>query len=112
MVKAELKEAVVRMLVDKNVLTTGDGASVVSSPSPHSYPGKDQVEVVGGQSVIVGASEIEFKPSRTVPKLTPLYPGRSSEDVRLRLRLARLQFEAQEKERDAEYSHRLAVRRM
>ena len=39
--KAELKEAVVRMLVDKNVFITGDGASVVSHPSPHSYPGKD-----------------------------------------------------------------------
>ena len=86
------------------MLITGDGASVVSSPSPHSYPGKDQVEVVG-------ASEIEFRPPRTVPKFTPLSPGRS-EDARLRLRLARLQFEAQEKERDAEYSHRLAVRRM
>ena len=100
MVKAELKEAVVRMLVDKNVFITGDGASVVSSSSPHSYPGKDQVEVeevIGGVSVIVEASEIEFKPPRTVPKFTPLYPGRSSEDVRLRLRLARLQFEAHEK---------------
>ena len=99
MVKAELKEAVVRMLVDKNVFITGDGASVVSSSSPHSYPGKDQVEVeevIGGVSVIVEASEIEFKPPSTVPKFTPLSPGRS-EDARLRLRLARLQFEAHEK---------------
>ena len=49
------------MLVDKNVLIMDNGASVVSSPSPHSYPGKDQVEVeevLGGVSVIVGASEI------------------------------------------------------
>ena len=115
MVKAELKEAVMRMLVDMNVLIMDDGASVVSSPSPHYFPGKDQVaieEAVGGESVIVGASEIEFKPPRTVPKFTPLSAGRSSGDARLRLRLARLQFEAQEKERDAEYSHRLAVRKM
>jgi len=39
--------------------------------------------VVEVESVMEGASEVEFKPPRTVPKFTPLSLGRSSEDARV-----------------------------
>ena len=58
------------------------------------------------------ASNLEIKPPRTLPRLSPFSLPRVSDDARHRLRLARLQIEAQEKETDAEYSHKLAFRKM
>ena len=58
------------------------------------------------------ASNVELKPPRTVPRFSPFSLPRISDDARHRLRLARLQIEMQEKERDAKYSHRLAIQKM
>ncbi|KAK0145685.1 hypothetical protein N1851_015404 [Merluccius polli] len=57
-------------------------------------------------------ANVEFKPPRTVPRFSPFSLPRVSDDARHRLRIARLQLEAQEKDRDAEYSHKLAIRKM
>ena len=123
LLKAELKEAVVHMLVQKKVLGTGSSATASEPaipPSLSSSAEKDSMEeevVEGGlvedESVPVEvASNVELKPPRTVPRFSPFSLPRISDDARHRLRLARLQLEAQEKDRDAEYNHKLAIRKM
>ena len=124
LLKAELKEAVVSMLVHNKVLGTGSSATAsepaIPSPSLSSSVEKDSREeevvergLVEDDSVSSdAASNLEIKPPRTLPRLSPFSFPRVSDDARHRLRLARLQIEAQEKERDAEYSHKLAIRKM
>ena len=122
LLKAELKEVVVRMLVQNKVLDTGSSATAsepaIPSPSLSFNAEKDSREEVEGglgedDSVPSdAASNLELKPPRTLPRLSPFSFPRVSDDARHRLRLARLQMEAQEKERDAEYSHKLAIRKM
>ena len=96
LLKAELKEVVVRLLVDNGVL------------------GSKEEGAVGEVLVEAGAFPLdsEIKPLRVGPRLSAASGDDAGDDARLRLRLARLQFEAQEKERDAEYRHKLAIRKM
>lgn len=111
--KPELKEAVLHLLVDRKVLSTDGGASVappLSSSSPLDVVDRQDEKQEEDQ---VESSNLELKPPRTVPKFTPLtVESRSTVDDRIKIRLARLQLNVQEKERDAEYSHRLAIRKM
>ena len=119
-----MKEAVVRMLVRNKVLGTGSSATAsepaIPTPSLSSSVEKDSREeevvergLVEDESVPSdAASNLEIKPPRTLPRLSPFSLLRLSDDAGHRLRLARLQMEAQEKERDAEYSHKLAIRKM
>ena len=123
LLKAELKEAVVQMLVHEKVFGTGSGATASEptiSPSLSSSSEKESREEVVVERGLVESkpvpvdtdANVEFKPPHTVPRFSPFSLPRVSDDARHRLRIARLQLEAQEKDRDAEYSHKLAIRKM
>ena len=95
LLKARLKEYVVHMLVGKEVL----GVTVASPCSD------------ARADMQAGA---EAKPPATLPRFNPLSPtlSMSSQDARLKVRLARLQMEAEREERQAEREHQLEIRRI
>ena len=95
LIKARLKECVVDMLVGKEML----GVTVASPCSDASA------------DMQAGA---EAKPPATLPRFNPLSPtlSMSSQDARLKVRLARLQMEAERGERQAEREHQLEIQRI
>lgn len=117
--KKEIKNKVVEKLVELKVLripfhqvqteAEDDVALAVSSDSDTKREGIIQATPLGGRLEGEG-------PPATLPRFDPFSPGssRPSSEARLKVRLARLQFEAQEKERmqKADYDLKLQVRKL
>lgn len=114
-VKKDIKRKVVETLRELNVLSVP--VSLVVEPSAEGVLSPEDGQV---EPVIVTTPPADIAQGRgapaTLPRFEPFSPEShgSGVDAKLKVRLARLQLEAQEKEsmRKAEYDHRLQVRKL
>ncbi|KAJ8364471.1 hypothetical protein SKAU_G00133020 [Synaphobranchus kaupii] len=122
-VKAEIKQVVLAGLVGQRVL--GEGVAEPASSSPQPFPSsRTDDKVVGEPDADADVSDVKATPPATLPRFEPMSslstpshsPSRSvtGANVRLKVRLARLQLEAQSKqaEADRECNLRLEIRKM
>ncbi|KAJ8356937.1 hypothetical protein SKAU_G00197310 [Synaphobranchus kaupii] len=122
-VKAEIKQVVLAGLVGQRVL--GEGVAEPAGSSPQPFPSsRTDDKVVGEPDADADVSDVKATPPATLPRFEPMSslstpshsPSRSvtGANVRLKVRLARLQLEAQSKqaEADRECNLRLEIRKM
>lgn len=109
-VKVKLKELIMERLIAECVFNDGEAGAV--SSLPYASPTMQDQPGVNPETTVT----IEAKPPATLPRFDAFSPfsahTMSAGDARLKVRLARLQIEAKERERQAEHAFKLEIRKL